>query len=158
MMPHVRTTVNRSPTMMVLRSVFQKHLIGSTSTSPGCRVCWNAGGTDDVAFAGGFAGAFAAGVGAGGAWAAAGAASATRTENKSENVVFIDSLHFPQSTLPSELDERGFHFPAIEPDFDEVEVVIARDAPDVFLPLLDARRHARQLAPRHDSSAAGFDV
>src|SRR5262245_52585917 len=88
MIPHVRTTVNRSPTMIVLRSVFQKHLIGSTSTSPGCGVCWNARGTDEAAFAGVFAGA-----GAAGAWAAAGAASARKRRN--DRVLFIRTLHLP---------------------------------------------------------------
>src|SRR6185369_6839984 len=79
MMPHVRMTVNRSPTMIVLRSVFQKHLIGSTSTSPGCRVCVKALGADDAGLA-------AAGLDAG-ACARTGAASDRNSSN--DSVVFI---------------------------------------------------------------------
>jgi hypothetical protein len=44
---------------------------------------WNAGGTDEAAFAGGFVGAFAAGAGAAGAWAAAGAANARNVRIRS---------------------------------------------------------------------------
>src|SRR5215813_6003174 len=98
MMPHVSTSVNRSPTMMLLRSVFQKHRIGSVSTSPGWRVCVNAFG----------------------GWAAAGAAKDKSKRNVSR---FIESsLKLPQLPLSSKLDERRFHFPPVESHADDVEV------------------------------------
>src|SRR3954470_18554960 len=128
MMPHVSTTVKRSPTITVLRSVFQKHLIGSVSTSPGCRTC----GT-------GLGGAFDAGL--------AGCATAgdANTRRRSAISLFICLLEFAEPPLFGELDQRRFHFPAVEADADQIEIVVAGEPGDVRLPFLDAVGHAREL-------------
>src|SRR5262249_28507826 len=145
MMPHVSTSVNRSPTMMLLRSVFQKQRIGSVSTSPGLRVCVNA-----------FGGCATAGV------------ASERSTNKVSRFITVlyairepkgsPSLKLPQLPPPGEFDQRRFHFPSVESHAHDVEVVVACQCGHVRLPLVDSRLHARQLATRDDTRRAGLDV
>ena len=69
--------------------------------------------------------------------------SGDKKEERDESLHML--LEFAEPPLFGELDQRRFHFPAIEADADEIEIVVAGEIGDVLLPLFDAVRHAREL-------------
>src|SRR5690242_12587829 len=135
--PHVSVSVNRSPTITVLLSVFHQHRIGSASTSPGGTGRGAAGAAGRT---GGRAGRGGPPPRAG-SCAAAAAASATppmtaiiRTIGLLTSISSDYLLHLSKPPLVRELDERRFHLPAIQADANDVQVGLARQPRDVLLP------------------------
>ena len=150
---HVSVTVNRSPMLTALRSVFHQHAMGSTSTSPGA--CGTGGRGAGAAF--GRTGAAPGDEGAGGACTvcpvcpACPATPACRAPIMAMTTIPTLDLMYPstelaQPPLAHELHERGFHFPSIQAHADDIEIRVARHRHDLFLPFFDPRRQPRELA------------
>ena len=147
---HVSVTVKRSPTLTAFRSVFHQHAIGSTSTSPGA--CGFGAGRAGAGF--GRAGAGGAACGAPAGFGAACPATrgctapiaAMKTKMPTLDLMY-PSTELAQPPLADEFHERGFHFPSIQPDTDDVEIGVPRQAHDLLLPLFDPEGEPRKLTP-----------
>src|SRR6516164_4795398 len=55
-------------------------------------------------------------------------------------VISVVSLSLPQPPLAQKLDERGFHLPAVQTYSNNVEVGLAGQPPNLFLPVGHSRR------------------
>src|SRR5207302_3846805 len=120
--PHVSVSANCSATSTAFLSVFHQHLIGSelsffSAAGPGACACAGAAASNtpnDRTIA------------------------AARRLTRQRLSLMNSLLHLSQSPLGDEFNQNRFHFPAIEPHADDVEIGVAREPHHFLLPLVNA--------------------